>query len=357
MKKYILLFYTIVILSSLFVSTIPVLACTYTIRAFVADGLGSVTESSQSVAYGGTATIHINPDAHYHIANIAVDGKSEAIANPFFIYNVKGNHNVAITFGIDTFTLSYSSGIGGSISGASSQTVDYGAGGTAVTAVPDSGYYFVNWNDGSTANPRTDADVTANISVQANFSASTFTITVTQTPHGTISPETTMVKYGSNLTFGLTPNTGYYVATLLVDGKETPPANSYTFNNIVADHTISASFATARVYNYVPPAGMPIIGTTPLVTTTNDSTLPEITAATPETTTTTTSNSSILETSHGEPQAVPSQINLAQSGTKIMFSENAPGTDLSTLTGIIIGIIGLALIVLLVILGKINFRL
>jgi hypothetical protein len=49
--------------------------------------------------------------------------------------------------------------------------VAYGAGGSAVTTVPNSGWRFVNWSDGSTANPRTDANVTSNLTVTANFAA------------------------------------------------------------------------------------------------------------------------------------------------------------------------------------------
>ena len=38
-----------------------------------------------------------------------------------------------------------------------------------VTAVPDEGYHFVQWSDGSTANPRTDTGVTGDIAVTASF--------------------------------------------------------------------------------------------------------------------------------------------------------------------------------------------
>jgi hypothetical protein len=68
-----------------------------------------------------------------------------------------------------TYTLAYTAGSNGSISGTTPQTVNYGKDGTAVTAVADGGYHFVNWSDSSTANPRTDTNVTASISVTANF--------------------------------------------------------------------------------------------------------------------------------------------------------------------------------------------
>lgn len=67
------------------------------------------------------------------------------------------------------YTLQYNTTGNGSVSGNTTQLVDSGSSGTAVTAVPADGYYFVNWSDGSTANPRTDTNVTANKTVNANF--------------------------------------------------------------------------------------------------------------------------------------------------------------------------------------------
>jgi len=68
-------------------------------------------------------------------------------------------------------TLTYNAGAGGSISGTTPVAVAYGADGPEVTAVPNTGYRFVRWSDGSTDNPRTDTNVTAAINVRAIFSA------------------------------------------------------------------------------------------------------------------------------------------------------------------------------------------
>src|SRR5690606_8806250 len=82
---------------------------------------------------------------------------------------IAGGADASCSADIQTYTLSYSAGAGGSISGTTPQVVAHGADGTPVTAVPDAGYSFVQWSDGSTANPRTDTDVTADLSVQAQF--------------------------------------------------------------------------------------------------------------------------------------------------------------------------------------------
>ena len=57
--------------------------------------------------------------------------------------------------------------------------MNYGADGTLVTAVPNTGYHFVDWSDGVLTAVRTDLNVTANITVTANFEIDTFTLTYT----------------------------------------------------------------------------------------------------------------------------------------------------------------------------------
>ena len=81
------------------------------------------------------------------------------------------NIQVTANFAIDTYTLTYSAGGGGTISGATTQTVNYSSSGSAVTAVPSSGYNFTSWSDGLTQNPRTDTNVNQNITIAANFTA------------------------------------------------------------------------------------------------------------------------------------------------------------------------------------------
>ncbi|MGJ8650350.1 MAG: LamG-like jellyroll fold domain-containing protein [Opitutaceae bacterium] len=72
-----------------------------------------------------------------------------------------------------TYTLTYTAGSNGIITGTSSQAVSIGNDGTALTAVPHTNFYFVDWSDASTDNPRTDLSVTGNITVTANFAAYT----------------------------------------------------------------------------------------------------------------------------------------------------------------------------------------
>jgi len=68
-----------------------------------------------------------------------------------------------------SYSLNYSADANGTITGTASQAIAAGSSGSAVTAVPNAGYHFVQWSDASTANPRTDANVSTNINVSASF--------------------------------------------------------------------------------------------------------------------------------------------------------------------------------------------
>ncbi|MDD4902550.1 MAG: hypothetical protein PHE24_05445 [Patescibacteria group bacterium] len=70
---------------------------------------------------------------------------------------------------IQCLTLAYAAGAHGTIIGSSTQMVNSGASGSAITASPNSGYRFVRWSDSSTSNPRIDTNIISDISVSASF--------------------------------------------------------------------------------------------------------------------------------------------------------------------------------------------
>ncbi len=73
-----------------------------------------------------TASIVINPDAHYRIATITDNGSPVTIANPYNIANVSTNHTVVVTFEMITHDITATAGSGGSINPSGTSTVNDG---------------------------------------------------------------------------------------------------------------------------------------------------------------------------------------------------------------------------------------
>ena len=154
--------------------------------------------------------------------------------------DITANLSVTANFAPDTFTLTYSTGAGGSITGVSPQTVAYGEDGTPVTAVPNTGYHFVSWSDESTANPRTDLDVTSNLSVTAVFEQDAVTLTVNVTGSGSVSqaPEPPYL-YGTSVELTAVPLAGWHFVRWTGDLTGSVNPETITLNG---NKTVTAVF-------------------------------------------------------------------------------------------------------------------
>ena len=82
-------------------------------------------------------------------------------------------------------------------------------------------------------------------------------ITATADEHGKIAPAagTITVPKGKSETFTITPDSGYHIKDVLVDGKSVGAVSTYTFENVVDNHTIHATFAR----KHTPTPSMPTV--------------------------------------------------------------------------------------------------
>jgi len=97
--------------------------------------------SPQTVTHGASGTaVTAAPDAGHSFLSWS-DGVQTATRTDT---GVTGNISVSASFAVDSFILTYVAGVGGTITGTTPQTVTYGASGTVVTAVPNTGYHFVS---------------------------------------------------------------------------------------------------------------------------------------------------------------------------------------------------------------------
>ncbi|HMM12849.1 MAG TPA: T9SS type A sorting domain-containing protein, partial [Bacteroidales bacterium] len=92
----------------------------------------------------------------------------------------------------------------------------------------------------------TFSDVQANQTIHAEFAQITYTITATAGAGGSISPSGVVtVPYMGSQTFTITPNSGYVVAAVLVNGVSVGAVSSYTFSQVVFNQQIHAVFTPA----------------------------------------------------------------------------------------------------------------
>ena len=114
------------------------------------------------------ARIEYSYDDAGRLTNAAYSGG----AGIAYAYDANGNLLIReiTSGGAATYTLIYIAGAGGSIIVLATQEVVAGGSGSAVTAVPaDTSVVFHAWSDGLSENPRTDTNVSANLTVSTVF--------------------------------------------------------------------------------------------------------------------------------------------------------------------------------------------
>jgi hypothetical protein len=233
-------------------------ATTYTITATAGTG-GSISPSgSVSVAQGGSQTFSIAANTGYQISSVTVDGVSQGAISSYTFSNVTAAHTISATFAVRTYAITASAGTGGSISPTGSVSVNHGANQT-FTITPNTGYSIASVTvDGvsqGAIGSYTFSNVTAAHTISATFAVRTYTITASAGTGGSISPTGSVsVNHGANQTFTITPNTGYTVSNIVVDGSSVGAVTTYTFSNVTAAHTISATFSV-RTYAITASAG------------------------------------------------------------------------------------------------------
>jgi subtilisin-like proprotein convertase family protein len=216
---------------------------TYAITV-TAGSNGSISPSTGNVNCGSNATYTITADACYSIADVVVDGVSQGAIGTYTFTNVQAPHSISATFSLNTYAITVTAGSNGSIS-PSTGNVNCGSNAT-YTITADACYsiadVIVDGVSQGAIGTYTFTDVQAPHSISATFSLNTYAITVTAGSNGSISPSTGNVNCGSNATYTITPAACYNVADVIVDGVSQGAITTYTFNNVQAPHSISATF-------------------------------------------------------------------------------------------------------------------
>lgn len=230
----------------------------FTISAGSGPG-GTINPSGNSIFnYGASATFSIIPNTGYRILDVKVDNVSLGNPSQYTFTNISASHTIAASFSLITNIINAGAGSGGNISPLGNITVNYGSNQTFVISA-NTGYYLADVRVDNVSigpvNSYTFNNVTSGHSISATFAPITFTISGSAGTGGIINPSGNVtVNYGSSSTFAVNPGYGYQISDVRVDNVSVGAVSSYTFSNIISNHTISASFGSAQ-YSVTATAG------------------------------------------------------------------------------------------------------
>jgi GH35 family endo-1,4-beta-xylanase len=219
---------------------------------------GSISPTGTvSVPSGSNRTFTMTANSGYQIDTVTVNGTSVGAVSTYTFNNVTTNQTIAVAFKIiptNASTITASAGVNGSISPTGVVSVPNGTN-RIFTITPNAGYQInivtVNGASVGAVATYTFNNVTTNQSIAATFKiilVSTSTITATAGANGTLSPlGAVVVNNGTNRTFTITPNSNFQVEDVKVNGTSVGAVATYTFTNVNANQTISATFKAVAV--------------------------------------------------------------------------------------------------------------
>ena len=248
----------------------------YTILATSGPG-GSISPSgSVTVPSGGNQTFVITNNLGMNINDVIVDNESKGAIRSYTFTNVLANHTITASFKVvypQSWYINATAGTGGIIDPSGLVRVFNGYNTSfSITALSCYNIADVIINNtlslGSQSSPFifNFTNVTSNQSIEAKFTRINYKIKATAGTGGTISPSGEVsAGCGDTKTFTISPDTNNHVSSVLVDGENKGALLSYTFDNITADHSISATFsgsggnytinASADAYTLIYPHG------------------------------------------------------------------------------------------------------
>jgi YD repeat-containing protein len=228
-----------------FIMKVPVPTVTLSAAAGPNGSISPV--GAKTVPSGSNQTYTVTPNPGYVVAALVVDGTLLPGATTYTFTSVTTSHYINAYFApIPPFTIAAGSADNGSISPQGAIAV---APGTSQTFyfIPDPGFAVMVLVVDGTLLPGVTSYTFTNVNgdhyVNVYFG---LPITAGAAANGSISsPGASIVAAGDSKTYTITPDPGYRVAVLVVDGTILPGATSYTFTNVTSGHYLNAYFDVA----------------------------------------------------------------------------------------------------------------
>ena len=246
-------------------------ATTYNLTTQVNGGHGTISASKTGLTAGSTETITFTPDAGYEIDTVTVNGTATSVSGNTLNVTMNENKTVVVTYKAIEYNITVTDGK--ATIGAGSE-ISKAAEGTAVTLTANaapSGKVFDKWevvSGGITLADANSATTTftmpaSAVSVKATYKttpATTYNLTTqVNGGHGTISASKTGLTAGSTETITFTPDAGYEIDTVTVNGTATSVSGN-TLNVTMNENKTVVVTYKAIEYNITVTDGKATIG-------------------------------------------------------------------------------------------------
>ena len=252
-------------LNQYFLSEIP--SDTYSIKFHDVDG--SILSEQTDVAYGDHVVVpeiekeKASDHTTFAYWSTTEDGQGLKIREDDesrVFSNISQNMEVWPVYVHDQVKIDVSYGKGGVVTPGST-LIDWGTGKT-FRVVADSGYGIkeikrdgvVIYDFSTSKIDNFDyvlENVVADTSIEVTFEPVVYEIIVISVGNGTVEPGSTTAVYGSSKVFTMTPDEGYRIWSITLDGVDIPvtaasgSSQRYTLSDINSDHILSVKFVTS----------------------------------------------------------------------------------------------------------------
>ena len=200
------------------------------------DENGSVKVDGQDVVTGGSITVDegddnitviATPNEGYLVSSVTIDGNAQEIAvdNTYNLPKVK-DYTIQVSFVPSSYSIVIEPIENGTVTcEPAGETVNYGDSVT-VTVMPYEGYEVVavTVNDVAVSLDENGqfiiSDIKENKTIKATFTLKTYDVIVEDTVNGTVVSDKTTAEHGQDVMIAITPDEGYTVSQVLVNGAE-----------------------------------------------------------------------------------------------------------------------------------------
>jgi len=213
----------------------------------VAAGIGgSVTPGDTILTVEDSVLYFISVDSGYQLQDIVLNGEPQPLTDSVWIRNPDQDQTLQIGFDTASFTIDVAvTGSGASIP--AMDTVMVWGETLALVLQPDPGYSLTQLTldgvDQSLVDTLWIENIRNDHTVTAEFSAITPQVTVQSSGFGFVTPGDTILTWGAQPEFFMTPDSGNYLDSLFWGDSAVAASSSYIPDSVKEDQTLRAVFS------------------------------------------------------------------------------------------------------------------